>query len=102
LHFSDLAPLIGADSNASKAKRGVAAVQPVDKVLPVEPFRTERWSSIDADINFSATKIIREKELPINKLTTHLQLQDGVLSLLPLILTWRREPELEHHARRQR
>jgi hypothetical protein len=84
LHFSDLAPLIGADSNASKAKRGADVVQPADKVLPVEPFRTERWSSIDADIKFSAEKIIREKELPINKLTTHLQLQDGVLSLLPL------------------
>jgi uncharacterized protein involved in outer membrane biogenesis len=84
LHFSDLAPLIGADSNASKAKRGAVAVQPADKVLPVEPFRTERWTSIDADIKFSAEKIIREKELSINKLTTHLQLQDGVLSLLPL------------------
>lgn len=84
LHFSDLAPLIGADSNASKAKRGAAAVQPADKVLPVEPFRTERWTSIDADIKFSAEKIIREKELPINKLTTNLHLQDGVLSLLPL------------------
>ncbi|MHB8167535.1 MAG: AsmA family protein, partial [Sulfuricella sp.] len=84
LHFSDLAPLIGADSNASKAKRGAAAVQPANKVLPVEPFKTERWTSIDADIKFSAEKIIRKKELPINKLTTKLHLHDGVLSLLPL------------------
>ncbi|MHB9103031.1 MAG: AsmA family protein [Sulfuricella sp.] len=84
LHFSDLAPLIGADSNASKAKRGAAAVQPANKVLPVEPFKTERWTSIDADIQFSAEKIIRKKELPINKLTTNVHLQDGVLSLSPL------------------
>lgn len=84
LHFSDLAPLIGADSNASKAKRGAAVVQPANKVLPVEPFKAERWTSIDADIKFSAEKIIREKELPINKLTTNLHLQDGVLSLSPL------------------
>lgn len=84
LQFSDLAPLIGADSNASKAERGETAVQPTDKVLPVEPFKTERWTSIDADIKFSAEKIIRKKELPINKLTTNLRLQDGVLSLLPL------------------
>ncbi|MEO6354171.1 MAG: AsmA family protein [Oxalobacteraceae bacterium] len=84
LHFSDLAPLIGADSNASKAKRGIATVQPTDKVLPVEPFKTERWTSIDADIRFSAEKILRNKELPIHKLTTNLHLQDGVLSLLPL------------------
>jgi len=53
-------------------------------VLPVEAFRTERWTSIDADIKFSAEKIVREKELPINKLTTNLHLQDGVLSLSPL------------------
>jgi len=84
LHFSDLAPLIGADSNTDKSKRGAVADQPTDKVLPVEPFKTERWSSIDADIKFSAEKIIREKALPINKLTTNLHLQDGVLSLLPL------------------
>jgi uncharacterized protein involved in outer membrane biogenesis len=84
LYFSDLAPMIGADSNASKAKRGEAAVQPTDKVLPVEPFKTDRWTSIDADIKFSAQKIIRKMELPINKLTTNLHLQDGVLSLLPL------------------
>jgi uncharacterized protein involved in outer membrane biogenesis len=84
LQFSDLAPVIGADSNASKAKRGAAAVQPTNKVLPVEPFKTERWTSIDADIKFSAEKILRKKELPINKLTTNVHLQDGVLSLLPL------------------
>ena len=84
LHFSDLAPLIGADSNASKAKRGATALHPPNKVLPVEPFKTERWTSVDADIKFSAEKILREKELPINKLTTNLHLQDGVLSLSPL------------------
>ena len=84
LHFSDLAPLIGADSNASKIKRGAATIQPANKALPVEPFKTERWRSIDADIKFSAEKIVRDKELPINKLMTNVHLQDGVLSLLPL------------------
>jgi AsmA family protein len=84
LQFSDLAPLIGADSNASKARRGAVAVQPTNKALPVEPFKTERWTSIDADIQFSAEKIVRNRDLPINKLTTHLRLQDGVLSLSPL------------------
>ncbi|MCU6433865.1 AsmA family protein [Undibacterium sp. Jales W-56] len=84
LQFSDLAPLIGADSNSSKAERGATAHQPADKVLPVEKFKTERWTSVDAKIQFRAEKIIREKELPINKLTTTLQLQDGVLRLSPL------------------
>ena len=84
LRFSDLAPMIGADSNDSKAMRGETTDQPTNKVLPAEPFKTERWTSIDADIKFSAEKIIHKKELPINKLTTNLQLQNGVLSLLPL------------------
>lgn len=84
LDFKDLGPLIGADSNASKRQRGVAAVQPPGKVLPVERFRTERWTSVDADVRFAARRIIREKELPISQLSTHLYLKNGVLSLVPL------------------
>ncbi|NML61699.1 AsmA family protein [Massilia sp. RP-1-19] len=84
LHFDDLGPLIGADSNASKARRGVAPVQPANKVLPVETFRTERWTAIDADVRYAADNIVREKQLPITKLSTHLILKDGVITLAPL------------------
>ena len=84
LQFDDLGPLIGADSNASKARRGVAPVQPPNKVLPVETFRTERWTAIDADVRYSADNIVREKQLPIRKLSTHLILKDGVITLAPL------------------
>ncbi|WP_223467502.1 AsmA family protein [Massilia soli] len=84
LQFDDLGPLIGADSNASKLKRGMPAVQPANKVLPVETFRTERWTAIDADVRYSADSIVREKQLPIRKLSTHLIMQDGVLTLAPL------------------
>jgi AsmA family protein len=84
LKFGDLAPLIGADSNASKAARGADVLQPAGKVLPVEPFKTERWTSIDADVTYNAEQITREKQLPIHKLSTHLILKDGVLSLTPL------------------
>ena len=84
LQFADLGPLIGADSNASKTARGVAAVQPAGKVLPVETFRTERWTAIDADVHYSAQRIIRDKQLPISKLSTHLVLSNGVLNLAPL------------------
>ncbi len=86
LRLSDLAPLIGADSNSSKAQRGAETLQPTDKVLPVEPFKTERWTSIDADIRFSAESIVGSKDLPIKKLTTNVHLKDGVLSLLPISL----------------
>lgn len=84
LQFSDLASLIGADSNQSKVKRGAFTAQPASKVLPVEPFKTGRWTSIDADILFDAKKIVHKKALPIKKMSTHLRLQDGVLSLMPL------------------
>ncbi|NHZ35591.1 AsmA family protein [Massilia rubra] len=84
LQFADLGPLVGADSNASKEARGVEAVQPTGKVLPVEAFRTERWTAIDADVRYAADRIVREKQLPISKMTTHLILQEGVLTLAPL------------------
>ncbi len=84
LRFADLAPSIGADSNTSKAVRGVAAIQPADKVLPVEEIKAERWTSIDADVKFTGRKIIRDKELPIDNLMTKFHLKNGVLFLKPL------------------
>jgi hypothetical protein len=84
LDFKDLGPLVGADSNESKEQRGVDAVQPAGKVLPVEEFKTERWKSVDADVKFTGEKIVRKGALPISKLNTHLKMDDGVLTLNPL------------------
>ncbi|OXI34821.1 AsmA family protein [Burkholderia sp. AU16741] len=84
LQFSDLAPVIGADSAASKKKRGDTTRQPPDRVLPVAAFRTERWSAIDADVKFTGRKLIKSPQLPITDLYTHILLQDGVLTLEPL------------------
>ena len=84
LQLSDLGPLVGADSSASKKERGVPSTQPAGKVLPVETFKTERWTSLDADVRYTADRITRDAELPISKLDTHVVLTDGVLSLTPL------------------
>ena len=84
LQFADLAPVIGADSNASKAKRGDATAQPANKVLPVEEFRTDRWKAIDADVKFTGRRIVKDANLPITDLYTHVVMTDGVLSLEPL------------------
>jgi len=84
LRFADLAPLIGADTNAQKERRGDATPQPTDKVLPVEPFRTDRWRAMDADVTFSANRIVREAQLPINALSTHVVMDNGALALDPL------------------
>ncbi|WP_339523127.1 AsmA family protein [Pseudomonas sp. EL_65y_Pfl2_R96] len=84
LLFSDLAPLIGADSNAKQTARGGESKQPTDKVLPVEEFKTERWRAMDADVEFTGKRIVHNEKLPFNDLYTHLVLTDGVLSLEPL------------------
>lgn len=84
LLFKDLAPLIGADSNAQQKARGGAARQPGDKVLPVEEFRTERWRAMDADVTFAGKRIVQSEELPFTDLASHVLLEDGVLRLEPL------------------
>ena len=84
LLFADLAPLIGADSNARQKARGGESKQPVDKILPVEEFKTERWRDMDADVEFTGKRIVHSEKLPFNDLYTHLVLTDGVLSLEPL------------------
>ncbi|MBC3808085.1 AsmA family protein [Undibacterium seohonense] len=84
LLFSDLAPIIGIDSRSSKQTRGLATVQPSNKILPIESFKTDRWKSIDANVKFSADHIIRSETSSITKLMTNLNLHDGVLSLKPL------------------
>src|SRR6266702_4081273 len=84
LQFKDLAPVIGADSNASKAKRGDTARQPSDKALPTEEFKTDRWKAIDANVKFTGRRIIKDPALPITDLYTHVVMTDGVLSFEPL------------------
>ena len=84
LVFADLAPLIGADSNAAKKERNADALQPSGKVLPVEEFKTERWTKLDADVRFAADRIIRDTAFPVSKLSTHLTMDNAVLNLQPL------------------
>ncbi|MGF6396986.1 uncharacterized protein involved in outer membrane biogenesis [Pseudomonas frederiksbergensis] len=84
LLFTDLAPLIGADSNARKEARGGEGKQPADKLLPVEEFRTERWRDMDADVEFTGKRIVHSARLPFNDLYAHVVLTDGVLNLEPL------------------
>jgi uncharacterized protein involved in outer membrane biogenesis len=84
LRFADLGPAVGADSNASKKARGVADRQPEGKALPVEKFHTEKWKVLDADVRFTADRIVKTAQLPLNKLNTHLTMDNGVLSLKPL------------------
>jgi uncharacterized protein involved in outer membrane biogenesis len=86
LDFADLGPLVGADSNASKARRGDAQKQPADKLLPVEKFATDRWRQMDADVTFTGKRIVRKAALPIQDLSAHIVMDDARLTLDPVQL----------------
>ncbi len=72
LNLADLGMVVGTD-------------QPKDEgVLPDAPFSPKRWASVDADVSIKAGTINRPKQLPIENLTTRIQMKDRVLSLNPL------------------
>lgn len=73
LNFADLGPLVGTDQ---QQKRG--------GVLPDAPFDAERWGSVNADVRIRAGTIKRPQQLPLERLTTRIRMQDKVLSLEPL------------------
>ena len=89
LDFDDLGPLIGSKAAAepvpgkvSNVKAPAAVEGP--HVLPDIPFKTDRWSVVDADVTLRAGTIRRAKQLPIENLDTHLKMQAGMLTLDPL------------------
>jgi uncharacterized protein involved in outer membrane biogenesis len=84
LRFADLAPLIGADSNAEKTDRGETSRQPEDKLLPVEEFDTAKWKAMDADVKFTAKRVEHGDSLPLEDIYTHITLDDGEILLDPL------------------
>ncbi len=90
LLFSDLAPLIGADTGDGAAQpqqsTQTAASQPgaSGKVLPATEFRTERWRDMDAEIDFTGKNIVQSKDFPFTDLHANLLLDDGQLTLKPL------------------
>ncbi|MGH8741006.1 MAG: AsmA family protein, partial [Burkholderiales bacterium] len=55
-----------------------------DGVLPDSPFDPGRWDSVDADVRIKAGTIKRPKQLPLQNLSTRIQMKDRVLTLNPL------------------
>lgn len=85
LRLADLGPTVGAkNTSAGNDLSGKPPPQPAGKALPVDPFKTDRWRTVDADVQFTGRKIIKDKSLPIDNLVTHLVLTDGVMTLAPL------------------
>ncbi|NEX62249.1 AsmA family protein [Noviherbaspirillum galbum] len=82
LNLSDLGALVGGDER--EKKNNSAVKQPPDKVLPVSPFKTDRWDKMDVQVSFTGKKIIKDKKYPIDNLQTNVRMKNGVLSLSPL------------------
>lgn len=91
LRMADLGPLIGVNSGKgsekteqAKKRRGDAATQPADRILPHDKFDSKSWSVMDADVRFSGKRIEHGSSLPLSDLSTHLILKNGDLRLDPL------------------
>ncbi|HZW23582.1 AsmA family protein [Noviherbaspirillum sp.] len=82
LRLTDLRALVGTDEEANKDDK--EAKIPPGKVLPVSPFKTDRWGKMDVKVKFSGKKIVRDKALPIDNLETQVTMDNGVLALAPL------------------
>ncbi|MEO8440870.1 MAG: AsmA family protein [Betaproteobacteria bacterium] len=82
LLMQDLGGFIGAD----RGNRPSSTPPPADKLLPAEPFSLEKLQAADADVTFRGEKIVTEK-MPLEKISAHLILKNGVLKLAPLDLT---------------
>jgi AsmA protein len=82
LALDDLGPVIGArpGSVALAAKQPPAQA----RVLPDLPFHTDRWDSVDAEVQLRAQTLRRAQALPLENLVVHLSLRDAVLTLDPL------------------
>ncbi len=81
LRLVDLGRLIG---SGSKGDKPGDIKQPKGRVLPVSPFKTDRWDKMDVDVRFDGKQIVRQEALPIDEFATHIRMHGGVLTLDPL------------------
>src|SRR6478736_2944901 len=90
LDFDDLggfigrAPQTGGKESASQEQRTLAAKQAASpRVLPDEPFHLGKIRSMDADVKLKA-RHIETRRLPVDAMTAHLFIDDGLVRLEPL------------------
>lgn len=84
LDFDDLGPLIGASPTRNAA--ATPPVRPGRKVLPDSALDFERLKVMDADVWYAASDIRHIRALPLDKMSVHVRLVNGVLQMDPLNL----------------
>lgn len=80
LDMKDLGGFVGADRGTAKSS---PKPPPPGRVLPQEPFSLDKLRTANASVKFRGERVHTEK-LPVEKITTTLKLNDGVLTLDPL------------------
>jgi uncharacterized protein involved in outer membrane biogenesis len=90
LALNDLHVFVGArrapqpqDSPAEKQEKKASIEAQRDRVLPDQEFKVDRLRAMDADVKFTGESI-RNKELPVEHLVSHLKVDDGLLTLDPV------------------
>ncbi len=79
LLMRDLGGFIGADRGVRRSE----VPPPSDRLMPTEPFSLEKIQAADMDVHFRGEQIVTEK-LPLEKMSAHLIVTNGVLKLTPL------------------
>ena len=98
LDFDDLAPLVGLPEQARSAAAmpGVAPVaagtapakvardnRAPGRVLPTAVLDLARLKAMNADVDYTAARITNVRQLPLDRMSVHVKLKDGVLQLDP-------------------
>ena len=90
LDLSDLQGFIGArrgpqpqDTPAEKQKKKASAKAQKGRILPDKECGVEGLQAMDADVKFRGESI-RNKELPVEHLVSHLKVDNGLLTLAPV------------------
>jgi uncharacterized protein involved in outer membrane biogenesis len=98
LDFDDLAPLVGLPEQPRSVATQAAAgpVAPVaekarlnrapGKVLPTAQLDLARLKAMNADVQYSAARMTNVRQLPLDRMSVHVLLKDGVLQLEPMVL----------------
>ena len=91
LDFDDLGPVAGAppktgpgETAAPKQKAQANAIDTTGKVLPQKRYEVEDFPLMDADVTFEGRKIVDAAHVPIEDLSVHWTLRDGVLRFEPM------------------
>ena len=98
LDFDDLAPLVGlpeqprsaaAMPNVAPVAAGTLAAKVAranvapGRVLPTAVLDLARLKAMNADVQYSAARITNVRHLPLDRMSVHVKLKDGVLQLDP-------------------